>query len=227
MRRRAPLTEAFEIDGPSGPLEAVLDTPQPAKAGIAVVCHPHPLHGGTLTNKVAHTLARAFNQAGVAALRFNFRGVGRSAGEHADGVGERDDAIAAVRHARARHPDGPLYLGGFSFGAAVATQIADATDPVALVTVGLPVARLGADLALPRCPWLIVHGADDELISTAELTAWRERYAPGAQLDVIDAAPHFFHGRLTVLADTVVEFLDGIARAPTRPADADAAESSD
>lgn len=218
MARRAPQTETFEIDGPAGVLEAVLDRPTPAAPGIAVVCHPHPQHGGALTNKVAHTLARAFNRVGVPALRFNFRGVGRSEGEYGHGVGEQEDALAAVRHARALHPGEPVYLAGFSFGAAVAAQVAAQVEPAALVTVAPSVEhRLGQGFTAPSCPWLIVHGAEDELIPLAVVTAWHEQFAPESRLDVIDGASHFFHGRLTVLADTVVEFLSEVTPAGAGP----------
>lgn len=116
--RKLPTKDAFIIDGPVGDLEALLESPaDAAPAGCAVVCHPHPAHGGALTNKVAHTLARSFVGVGFAALRFNFRGVGQSAGAFDGGMGEVDDVLAAVAWMREAAPGLPLWLAGFSFGA--------------------------------------------------------------------------------------------------------------
>ncbi|HEU4619534.1 MAG TPA: alpha/beta fold hydrolase, partial [Gammaproteobacteria bacterium] len=169
MPARAP--RAASIAGPVGALEARIDAPTGPAVAAAVVCHPHPLHGGTLHNKVAYTLAKAFTRLGAAAVRFNFRGVGASEGRHADGAGELDDALAVVEWTRREWPGAPLYLGGFSFGADVALRAAVAlgaeTDrnPVGLVTVALPVGRVPADFPAPRCPWLVIHGDRDEVVA--------------------------------------------------------------
>lgn len=135
--------ERFLIPGPNGVLEAMLDVPKEpcsADAPIAVVCHPHPLHGGTLTNKVAHTVAKAFAELGVTTLRFNFRGVGESQGEFDHGVGEVDDLQAAVQWMRARHPNARLWLAGFSFGAFVALSGQPQMNAARLLLVAPPVA---------------------------------------------------------------------------------------
>ena len=128
-------TQRLKIAGPAGDIEAALDVPAAAPRGLAVVCHPHPQHGGTMDNKVVQTLARAFVQLGYAALRFNFRGVGASAGSWAQGPGEIDDALAVV--ARQRAPGQPLVLAGFSFGAYVASHVA-----ARLAEAGTPAERL-------------------------------------------------------------------------------------
>ncbi|HEX6928138.1 MAG TPA: alpha/beta hydrolase, partial [Gammaproteobacteria bacterium] len=127
---RAPESERFYIDGPVGRLEAVLETPPDmiVPDAVAVVCHPHPQHQGTMLNKVAHTLARSFVQLGAPALRFNFRGVGGSEGAFADAVGEVDDALAALDYLRARWPEARLWLGGFSFGAQVSLSAVHQRD---------------------------------------------------------------------------------------------------
>lgn len=214
-RAAAPLKVA--VPGPAGVIEGLVEAPLETAAAVAVVCHPHPLHGGAMTNKVAHTLARAFRHVGALAVRFNFRGVGESAGTHSGGAGEREDAVAVAQWARARHPGLPLYLGGFSFGAAVAASVAARLDAATLVTVALPVERLEDDVVLPRRPWLMVHGSEDELVPMADARAWRDAHAPSARFDVLEGATHFFHGRLTELAERIETFvLDSSTRAADR-----------
>ena len=207
---RAPAhAEQLSIPGPAGPLEAVLEHPGAPVAGrIAVVCHPHPLHHGTLHNKVAHTLARAALGLGAPALRFNFRGVGRSAGSFADGVGETDDALAAAGWLQARHPGADLWLMGFSFGAMVALRAAAARPPARLVTVAPAVARFRADQPPPPAvPWLLVQGGADELVDAAEVEAWAARQSPAPELVSFPGVSHFFHGHLHELRDAVAGFL--------------------
>ncbi|MDX1498517.1 MAG: alpha/beta fold hydrolase [Woeseiaceae bacterium] len=191
----------------------MLDRPKHGTpTGCAVVCHPHPQHGGTLHNKVAYTLARAFVQSGFVALRFNFRGVGQSEGVYDDGRGELEDARAAVAWLRQEERGRPLWLAGFSFGAAIAIRAALA-DPVAgLVTVAPAVRRFANGLeSQPDCPWLIVQGDSDELVAVDETIDWVNGLAPGPELLVMAGAEHFFHGRLVELRSAVVDF---IARAP-------------
>lgn len=201
------------IAGPAGPLEARLELPGQAPQATALLCHPHPLHGGTMHNKVVHTLARSFLELGAAALRFNFRGVGASAGVYADGLGETDDAVAAAELLTARWPDLPLYLGGFSFGAAVAVRAAPVLDPAGLVTVALPVERLDAGTALPQVPWLLIHGAEDELVPLDALIDWLNEQPPGPALEVVAGADHFFHGKLTDLKVGVTGFFGPLVKA--------------
>lgn len=212
------------IPGPAGQLEALVEAQVRAPQAAAVICHPHPLHGGTMSNKVVHTLARSFHRIGAAAVRFNFRGVGASAGVHADGIGEREDAAAVTRWALGAYPGAKLYLAGFSFGAAVAATIAVRFDAAVLVTVALPVARLPTDFAPTRRPWLIVHGAEDELVALDDVERWRLLSAPAAELAVLNGATHFFHGRLTELANRVETFVVAAVerdqRAPAAPAEA-------
>jgi alpha/beta superfamily hydrolase len=195
-----------EIAGPAGVLEALLETPTGAPAAIALVCHPHPLHGGTMMNKVVHTLARSFVGLNAAALRFNFRGVGASQGTHDDGVGEVDDALAAAAWLRHRYPDRALYLGGFSFGAATAIAAAAKLAPAGIVTVALPYERLAADAVLPTVPWLLIHGSEDEIVALTGLQAWLAAQAIRPELVCIEGADHFYHGRLGDLAKSVEAF---------------------
>jgi alpha/beta superfamily hydrolase len=201
------------LPGPAGDIEAAVDSAGAAPAAIAVVCHPHPLQQGTMQNKVVTTLARAFVRLGATAVRFNFRGVGGSAGAHADGVGERDDALATVRWARARWPGLPLYLSGFSFGAAVALGVAAAAEPRGLVTVAPPIGRLPWDFAAPRCPWLLVHGAADDVVPAAPVIAWARALPAPPELLVLDGVGHFFHGQLRALEEAVIRFFAADFRA--------------
>lgn len=205
----APVSERLFIDGPVGRLEAMLDTPRDGPmAGSAVVCHPHPQHGGTMHNKVAHTLARAFLRLGFQALRFNFRGTEASEGVYDEGVGELDDALAALEWLRAGQANGPVWLAGFSFGAAIAVRAAAATEVDGLVSVAPAVYRFASGMTTqPRCPWLIVQGDEDELVAVEETIAWVNGLEPGPELLVLAGAEHFFHGRLVELREAVMDFV--------------------
>jgi alpha/beta superfamily hydrolase len=206
----------IEIAGPAGTLEGLLETPGGAPAAVALILHPHPLHGGTMTNKVVHTLARSFAGLGAAVLRFNFRGVGASQGTHDDGVGEIGDALAAAAWLRHRCPDRELYLGGFSFGAAIAIAAAAELEPSGLVTVALPYERLSPDRPLPAAPWLLIHGSDDEIVPLAGLEVWLAAQAKLPGLVCIDGADHFYHGRLGELRASVDEFFGPMIGAERR-----------
>jgi uncharacterized protein len=205
-----PITQALTIPGPSGPLEAILDTPADVDAThVGVVCHPHPLHGGTMTNKVAHVLAKSFNDAGAYAVRFNFRGVGASAGVHADGEGETEDALAVLDWAVARWPTARLWLAGFSFGGAVAIRAAGQRAVERLVTVAPAVQRVRVEpTRLPTRPWLLVQGDRDELVNVEDVRRWVQSVQPAPELHVLPGVDHFFHGRLNELRDVVVRWLE-------------------
>ena len=207
--RKLPNREHFSIDGPEGRLEALLESPQETDpVGCAVICHPHPLHGGTMQNKVAHTLARSFVGANLAALRFNFRGVGESEGGFDNGDGEVDDVLAAVEWMRAQAPDLPLWLAGFSFGAAMAVRAAVIYSPAGLVSIAPAVSRFAGNLETqPDCPWLILQGDKDELVDIEETIAWVNGLEPGPELEVFPDTEHFFHGKLVLLREAVEEFV--------------------
>jgi len=214
----APVARTIAIAGPAGRLEALIEEPapgEPAPRLAAVVCHPHPLFGGTLHNKVVHTLARTLRGGGAATLRFNFRGVGASEGDHDGLAGEADDALAAVAAARARWPGLPLVLAGFSFGAAIAIRVAAEARAQWLVSVAPAVDRVSLDgFAAPACDWLIVQGDADEVVAPATVVAWAARHASAARLRLLPGVGHFFHGHLHELADCVRgEWPPGIARA--------------
>jgi hypothetical protein len=204
--KRAVTSTPVEIAGPAGRIEAALDDVGGATAAIAVICHPHPLQLGTMHNKVVTTLARTFANLGAIAVRFNFRGVGASAGGYTDGEGERDDVLAVVEFCRARWPGLRLYLGGFSFGAAMALGVAARAAPRGLVTVAPPVTRLPADFEPPRCPWLLVHGSADDVVAAAPVIEWANALAAPPRVVLVDGVGHYFHGHLNVLGNAVAEF---------------------
>ncbi len=202
-------TQKLSLQGPAGTLESILDVPGEAEiVGAAVVCHPHPQHGGTMHNKVAHTLARAFVRSGFETLRFNFRGTEASEGQYDDGIGELDDALAALNWMRERRPSGPLWLAGFSFGAAIAIRAAVKVEVNGLVSVAPAVSRFADDMAhQPECPWLVVQGDEDELVDIEETLAWLNALEPGPELLVVAGAEHFFHGRLNDVREAVMDFI--------------------
>jgi uncharacterized protein len=207
---RPPVPRPATIDGTAGPLEARIEDPTPGSVPVAcgVVCHPHPLYGGTMQNKVVHTLARAMQQAGAPTVRFNFRGVGSSAGHYDAGVGELEDALAACAWARAHWRCEALWLAGFSFGAAVSLEAAATASPAALVTVAPPVGRIiVAPVAPPSCPWLVVQGDRDELVDVVTVRRWVAEFAVPPRLLEVPGAEHFFHGRLGELRGAVLAFL--------------------
>ena len=192
--------ERFEIAGPAGTIEAVLDIPAAAPQGVALVCHPHPLQGGTLDNKVAQTLARTFAKLGYAAARFNFRGVGQSAGTFAEGIGETDDALAVLAHVRNRFGEAlPIALAGFSFGSYVQTRVAFRVHAEGLVLVGPAVNRFSIQHVQPGT--VLVHGEEDDVVPLADVFGWaRPQQLP---IVVFSGCGHFFHGRLPQLARIV------------------------
>lgn len=204
-----PAIENLFIDGPAGRLEAILERPASAAVvGAVVVCHPHPQHGGTMHNKVAHTLARAFLRMGYAALRFNFRGTEASEGEFDDGNGELHDALAAIAWMRDRYPKGPLWIAGFSFGAAIAVKAAVRTELDGLISVAPAISRFASGMQTqPQCPWLIIQGDEDELVPVDDTVAWVDGLEPGPELLIIPGGEHFFHGRLLDLRESVTQFV--------------------
>lgn len=207
-----PVPRPERIEGPAGMLEARVEEPAPGSRPVVVgvVCHPHPLYGGTMQNKVVHTLARAMQELGAPTVRFNFRGVGASAGAYDAGRGEIDDAVAVVAWARARWNCEALWFAGFSFGSAVALQAASMVRPQALVTVAPPVGRLLATTtAHPQCRWLVVQGDRDELVDFATVQSWARGFEDPPEFAKMPGAEHFFHGRLGELRGVVMQFLSG------------------
>ena len=183
------------IAGPAGALEVALNVPEGPPRGIALVAHPHPLQGGTLDNKVVQTLAKTFAALGYAAARFNFRGVGKSEGQFEDGIGETDDALAALAAAKLEFGELPVVLAGFSFGSYVQTRVAHAIAAERLVLIGPAVNRFPLEVVLPDT--IVIHGEEDDVVALADVLAW----ARPQQLAIIvfPGCGHFFHGRLPQL----------------------------
>jgi alpha/beta superfamily hydrolase len=204
-------TQKFQIAGPSGVLEGLIDEPVdiPAQAwrGTAVIAHPHPLFGGTMDNKVVQTVARAFVQTGWRAVRFNFRGVGGSEGSYDNGTGELQDLLAVVAHAA---PDGTLALAGFSFGAFVTSHAVAAVtgrDLAKVVLVGTAASRFEVAPVAPDLHdrTLVLHGEQDDTVPLADVMNWaRPQSLP---VTVVPGGGHFFHGQLPLLRSLVARHL--------------------
>lgn len=207
------------IEGSVGKLEVRVEEPDtPASDGpVAVLCHPHPLHGGSLTNKVVHILASTMNRLGATAVRFNFRGVGRSEGEFDNMVGEQDDLRAVVDWVREHYPGAPLWLGGFSFGAQVALKMHAQVGAERLLVAAPPLSLYGSD-DLPEIaiPWLVIQGSEDEVIDAGQVRDWVERQSHNPpRLIWLDGAGHFFHGRLNEVREAVISEWEKLSAAAT------------
>lgn len=196
--------QAVTFSGTAGQLEGVLHVPDRPAQAIAVVAHPLPTMGGTMDNKVVTTLTRAFVEAGCAALRFNFRGTGASAGVYDEGVGETSDTLAATHFLRGSYPGLPLFSAGFSFGGYVQACAAGQLQPRQLVLIAPAVSRF----AMPQVAanTLLVHGDLDEVVSLQEVLHWaRPQQLP---IVVLPGAGHFFHGRLAQLKQIVLQNME-------------------
>jgi alpha/beta superfamily hydrolase len=191
-----------------GHLEAIVKLPQNSPRGAAVMCHPHPLHGGTMHTKAVYRAAQGLNEAGLVTLRFNFRGVGTSTGSHDQGVGEQDDLRAALDWLQEEHPHLPLIVGGFSFGSMVALTVgADDQRVAGLLGLGLPVSleeRYDYDfLADADKPVLVVQGENDEFGSGDAVAEALQGLGDHITLVRVPETDHYFFGRLDELRAAV------------------------
>ena len=206
ISRLVPVT----IPGPSGPLEGLLQEREHDPGGlVALICHPHPLYGGTLHNKVVHRTASTLHQLGVVVLRFNYRGVGTSAGQYDHGAGELDDARAALRWLESRHPGARLWLGGFSFGAWVAARLAatePATERVILIAPGVRTSSFES-MHTSAVPKLVIQGTADEICPLAALEPEYAQWAEPKQLVLVEGGTHFFDRQLGALGDALTVHL--------------------
>ena len=200
-------TQKISLHGGAGRVEALLDLPVGAPRGTAVIAHPHPLFGGTMTNKVVQTLARAFVQTGWRAVRFNFRGVGTSEGVYDEGRGEAADMLDVVRQVA---PDGALAVAGFSFGAFVTSHVVAELaprQPEKIVLVGTAASRFAVAPIAPELHerTLVLHGEQDDTVVLSSVMDWaRPQSLP---VTVIPGVEHFFHGQLPLLKSLVVRHL--------------------
>ena len=196
------------INGHEGTVELCINGVEQPRA-IALICHPHPLHGGNLDNKVVFTMARACRDNNIVAVRFNFRGVGRSEGVHDDGIGELADASKILACVLAKQPQLPVILAGFSFGAAIAAGLAQKLMCVGLLLSAPPVPRYGLDRVVAvTAPVLLMQCDDDEVIDSAEIYCWFDQLsAPQKTLQRWPDGGHFFHGMLAELKIVAEDFL--------------------
>jgi uncharacterized protein len=200
--------ESVKLAGPAGDIETLIDEPAPGDR-YAIVCHPHPLYGGTMHNKVVYTVARTLQAAGVATCRFNFRGVGASAGAYDEGRGETADAAAVLEYGGKRWPQRRPIIAGFSFGAYVALRLAGITQPQALITVAPAIGRFDFEsLPRPSCPWLIVQGSADDVVDPQAVAAYAAALPSSARLVLLTEVGHFFHGRLGELGAVLAGFIE-------------------
>jgi uncharacterized protein len=211
-------TETRLFKSRAGTIEAELDVPRDVPRGLAVIAHPHPLFGGTMENKVAQTLARAFLMLGYTAVRPNFRGVGKSSGVHDEGRGETEDLLDVVEEFAPRAEGKPVVLAGFSFGAYVQTHVAAALAergraPAGLVLVGLSVSRVPPAAVPPET--LLIHGEKDETVPLSAVLDWA--LPLDLAVSVVPGADHFFHHRLTLIKRLVLAWWLGIDAASKVP----------
>ena len=198
-----------EIAGPAGPLEALLDEPDGEPRAVAVFGHPHPLHGGTMHTKALYRAAKSMPRIGVAALRFNFRGVGGSAGVFDAGPGEKEDFKAAISFVSQRFPDVPVWAAGMSFGSWIAmTTGAEDARVSLLLGIAPPVDRYDFD-ALKTCtlPKFIIHGEADELISIKDVRKFYSQLPEPKELVTIEDANHLFEGKTSLVGEAVEDLL--------------------
>jgi uncharacterized protein len=201
-----PTAEAsFVIPGPAGELEVLLSPPpEGVPRATAIICHPHPLYGGTMHNKVITTLSKTFIELGMQTIRFNFRGVGKSVGSFAEGIGEQEDLLAIIDWVKKGSPQIPLWLAGFSFGAYVSILTAAKMPVDGLVSIAPPINRFPfQDSPLITCPWVVVQGEQDEVVPCQDVLAWIEKLGVKPQLILFPEATHFFHGRLIELKNSL------------------------
>ena len=200
-----------EIPGPVGPLEALLDRPTTTVRAAAVFGHPHPLYGGTMHTKGVYQAAKALTRIGVVVLRFNFRGVGRSAGRHDGGAGEMEDYRAGLDYMAAEFPGIPLWAGGFSFGAWIALTVG-AEDSRAELLLGIapPIDRYDfTAVKQSDKPKFLIHGEFDELVPLREVKKFYGELREPKELVIVDAADHLFTGKTLELGEVVEDLLRG------------------
>lgn len=196
------------IDGPSGKLEFIAESPKAESSHPVtfIMCHPHPQQEGTMHNKVVTTTCKAFHEMGCHTIRFNYRGVGQSEGVYGNGAGEIEDCLAMVEYARNQHPDHAIWLGGFSFGGAVAYSAANRVKAKQLLTIAPGITRFPS-LAFnePSMPWVIIQGEADEVIEPQAVYTWLGKHQAAYELIKLPEVGHFFHGRLMQLKQKLIE----------------------
>jgi alpha/beta superfamily hydrolase len=200
------VASTVSLPGPAGALEVSVDFPDAseARSGIAVLCHPHPLEGGTMHNKVVTMLARSLRELGLATVRFNFRGIGESQGSYDNGRGETLDLLSVAQWAQQARPDHVLWLGGFSFGAWIALLGARHLPVAQLISIAPPAGRWDFSAVLaPTCPWLVVQGEADDIVAPQAVYDWLAKLDAHPTLVKMPDTDHFFHRRLMDLRGAI------------------------
>jgi len=189
------------ISGKVGDLEVIIDIPENENDDtFAILCHPHPVYGGTMHNKVVTTMARTCHSLNVPSIRFNFRGVGQSAGEYDNAIGEIDDCLAVIDYVKQHYPNKKLWLMGFSFGAYIAAKSASMVNPELLVTIAPPVGKeYFENFPAREGSWVLVQARDDDVIDAQAVFDWYDSLNNKPELVEFDKAGHFFHGNLIPL----------------------------
>ena len=193
--------QALFINGPAGPIEALLYVPEsnlPQK--LVIMCHPHPLHQGTMNNKVVTTVCRRFKTLGYASIRFNFRGIGQSGGNYDQAKGEIEDCLAVLAYVQQHYPETSICLAGFSFGSYIAYQAAHRQSVKGLILIAPPVNHFSFVQGSPTCPYWVIQGEQDEIVPKDEVLTWVRAQQPQANYTEFSATDHFFHGKLLDLA---------------------------
>jgi len=205
--------KSFTIPGPVGSLEAVLTKPSGECALLAIICHPHPLHGGSMTNKVITTIAKAYQNLQCATLRFNYRGVGNSQGSYAEGIGETEDLLSMLAWSKREFPNLAIALAGFSFGCYVCARAISENAAIAhTLWVAPAITHCDFDtLKPPACPWWVIQGARDEVVDPVAVLAWCDAQVNPPQVICMNEASHFFHGQLIELRSHIEALLKGLA----------------
>ncbi len=201
------MNENFFISGPVGNLESFATSPKENKKNITVIiCHPHPLFGGTMNNKVVTTLAKTFDHLGCHTVRFNFRGVEKSEGKYSEGFGETEDACAIAKWVQTERPQDELWIAGFSFGSFVALQAAKKLAVKKLILVAPAVENFNFGFEIP-VPWILVQGEADEIVSPLAVFEWAEKCNVKPKIIRMENTSHFFHGKLIELSEKLEEQL--------------------
>lgn len=197
------------LPGPVGLLETLTTRAEESLAGVAIICHPHPLQEGTMRNKVVTILAKTLAGLGFATVRFNYRGVGLSAGSYGNKIGEIEDLLAVKSWVQSELPDYPLLLAGFSFGAYISASVANQCDDVVrLISVAPAVNHADfAELTNITCPWLVIQGQNDEIVPYEQVAAFADNPPSPLTLISVPETGHFFHGKLLDLREIIGENL--------------------
>jgi uncharacterized protein len=201
-----PAAAELTLFGPAGALEALTSVPDQdtARTGVAVICHPHPQHGGSMHNKVVTMIARSLQELGLATVQFNFRGVGASAGSYDDGRGETDDLLAVAAWVQRVRAQDALWLAGFSFGSYVAARAAAQLPVRQMISVAPPVGRWDfTTLVSPLCPWMVIQGESDDVVDPEAVYAWVAAQPEPPTLTRMPNTGHFFHRRLMDLRGAI------------------------